>query len=87
MKDWYITPDIIQAKALDDYKIYLKFKNGEEKIYDMNSFIKNYKMYSNLKDKEYFQKIKIRKDTIEWKNGEDIAPEYLYHNSIPVENR
>lgn len=84
MKDWYITPDIIEVKALDDYKIYLKFKNGEEKIYDMNNFIKNYKMYSKLKDKEYFQKIKIRKDTIEWENGEDIAPEYLYHDSIPI---
>lgn len=84
MKDWYITPDIIDVKALDDYKIYLKFKNGAEKIYDMNYSIKNYKIYSKLKDKEYFQKIKIRKDTIEWENGEDIAPEYLYHDSIPI---
>lgn len=50
----------------------------------MNDSIKNYKMCYKLKDKEYFQKIKIRKNTIERENGEDIAPEYLYHDSIPI---
>ncbi len=40
---WYITPDIVKVKALDDYKIYLKFNTGEEKIYDMRELIENHK--------------------------------------------
>ena len=28
-----LTPDIIKVKALEQYKIYLKFSNGEEKVY------------------------------------------------------
>lgn len=86
MENWYITPDILEIKALDGYKIYIKFENGEEKIYNMEEMIKKYKIYSNLENKEYFKKMKIRKDTIEWENGEDIAPEYLYHDSIPIKN-
>lgn len=31
----YIVPNIIEAKPLENYYIYLKFKNGEEKIYDV----------------------------------------------------
>ena len=79
-----LTPDIIKVKALDDYKIYLKFKNGEEKIYDMTEYIEKIKFFSRLKNKEYFKRIAPRGDTIEWENGEDVAPENLYYNSIPV---
>lgn len=79
-----LTPDIIDVKALDDYKIYLKFKNGEEKIYDMIEHIEKIKFFNKLKDKEYFKRVVPRGDTIEWENGEDVAPENLYYNSIPV---
>lgn len=85
MNDWYITPDIENVRALDEYKLYLKFENGEEKIFDMNNLINSTKIYLKLKDKNYFKKVKTRGDTIEWENGEDVAPEMLYHNSIPVE--
>lgn len=85
MENWYITPDIVETKTLEDYKLYLKFENGEEKIFDMNNLINSTKIYLKLKDKNYFKKVKTRGDTIEWENGEDVAPEMLYHNSIPVE--
>lgn len=29
------TPDIVEVKSLEQYKIYLRFSNGEEKIYNM----------------------------------------------------
>lgn len=79
------TPDIIEVKALEQYQIYLKFSNGEEKIYDMKETIEKIKYFSKLKNIEYFKKVKPRGDTVEWENGEDIAPENLYYNSIPVE--
>lgn len=84
MKNWYITPDIIEVKVLEDYKLYLMFETGEEKIFDMSELINASKMYLKLSNKSYFKNVKIRKDTLEWANGEDIAPEYLYHNSVPI---
>ena len=79
-----MTPDIIEVKALEQYQIYLKFSNGEEKIYDMKETIEKIKYFNKLKNIEYFKNVKPRGDTVEWENGEDIAPENLYYDSIPV---
>ena len=79
-----MTPDIIEVKAIEQYQIYLKFSNGEAKIYDMKETIEKIKYFNKLKNIEYFKNVKPRGDTVEWENGEDIAPENLYYDSIPV---
>lgn len=84
MRNNYETPDILGVKALDNYLIYLKFETNEEKIYDMKKLINENKFYNKLKDKNYFKDVKIRGDSIEWENGEDVAPENLYYDSINI---
>ena len=81
----YIVPNIIEVKPLDNYFIYLKFENGEEKIYDVKKEINTIKSYEKLKDKIYFNKVTAMGDTVVWKNGEDIAPENLYYESITLD--
>ena len=78
----YITPDIIEVKALRDYYIYLKFKTGEEKVYDMTKCIEEIEYYKKLKERKYFENVKPRGETVEWENGEDVCPENLYDDSI-----
>ena len=80
-------PDILEVKALNNYKIYLKFSNGEEKIYSMKEAIEKIEYFNKLKNWEYFKNVKPRGDTVEWENGEDVAPENLYFNSVPVEKK
>lgn len=89
MQKSYITPDIVEAKTMENYQIYLKFKNGEEKILDMNILIQKYpRQYNRLKEKEYFNKIKIENGmTIVWEMGEDIAPEILYYDSKSINKK
>lgn len=79
------TPDIIEVRALEKLYIYLKFDTGEEKIYDMTEHIEKIPFFNKLKERKYFEKVKPRGNTIEWENGEDVAPENLYHESIPIE--
>ena len=81
----YIVPNIIEVKPLEDYCIYIKFENGEEKVYDVKKEIDTIKFYEKLKDKAYFENIIISGDTIMWENGEDIAPENLYYESITLD--
>lgn len=78
-----LEPIAIEVQAIDDYKLYIKFNNGEEKIYDMKPLL-NYKFYQGLKDKERFKKVKPDGISIEWETGEDVAPENLYNDSIPI---
>ena len=63
----YIVPNPIEVRAIEKYKIYIKFKNGEEKILDMKEMLDK-KYYQKLKDYEYFKNVKISKTgiTIEW---------------------
>lgn len=73
-----------EVKALDNFLLYIKFKNGEEKIYDMKENFK-YKFYEKLKDKNNFKNVYIAGINVQWKTKEDIAPENLYYNSIPID--
>ena len=79
-----ITPDIVEVKVLEQYQIYLKFSNGEEKIYDMKENIEKIKYFNKLKNRKYFEKVKKRGETNEREKGEDIDPEKLYYESIPI---
>lgn len=81
----YITPRIEEVKALEDNRIYIKFKDGKIKVFDMSNLIQNNKYYEKLKDKEYFNKVCARGVTVEWPNGEDVCPENLYNDSIEYE--
>lgn len=77
----YIVPRPIEIKVLEDYKLWIKFENGEKKIFDMEKYV-NEKFYQRLKNRNYFEKVKVVDNTIEWENGEDVAPENLYYDSI-----
>ncbi len=80
----YITPKIIKATALEDYKIELLYETGEQKIYNMQELIKTCKFYEKLQDREKFKKIKIVGLSLQWEGGEDIAPELLYNDSVTI---
>lgn len=75
----------IEVKALEDFMLYIKFKNGEEKIYDMKELLK-FDYYKDLRDKENFKKVQISGITLLWATGQDIAPEKIYFNSIPLKD-
>ncbi len=75
----------IEVKALENFLLYIKFKNGEEKIYDMKEMLK-FNYYKNLRNEENFKKVKVYGITLKWSTGEDIAPEKIYFNSIPIQD-
>lgn len=78
-------PKPIEVKALKEYCLYVKFENGEEKIYDMKPNLK-YKFYEKLKDIKNFKKVFVSGINIAWETGEDVAPENLYQDSILLQD-
>ena len=71
---------IIDVKALEDYKLLLKFENNEEKIFDVKPYLEIGK-FQELKDENLFKSVKICFDSIEWDNQLDLDPELLYQKS------
>lgn len=80
----YIVPKPIEVKALQNYDLYIKFEDGKEKIYNVKHLVEKIPFYRKLKDKEYFKNVKVDGNTIMWEQGEDIAPENLYYDSIAI---
>ena len=69
--------EIVKAEYLDGYRVKLLFSDGETKIADLSQSL-NGPVFAPLKDKDFFRNFSIKFNTIEWNNGADFAPEYLY---------
>lgn len=75
---------ICDVRPLEDYKLFLKFNNGEERIFDVKPLLEK-QVYSPLKDLELFNKVHIIYDyTIAWNNEIDMCPDSLYLSSVPA---
>ena len=72
--------EVTQAEYLEGYKVMLLFNNGERRIVDLSSSLQG-EIFAPLKDQNYFKRFSIKFNTIEWENGADFAPEYLYEIS------
>ena len=68
---------INEAEYLNDYKLNLKFNNNEIKQVDLAKELYG-EVFEPLKDIKKFKKFFISHNTIEWENGADFAPEFLY---------
>ncbi len=71
---------ITNAKYVEDYKIDLSFNNGVSAIVDLKDtiFLDHRAIFKQLKEIAFFKDFTQNSWTIEWKNGLDFAPEYLY---------
>ena len=69
--------EVKKAKYIKDYQIKLSFNNGESKVVDLKNSLDR-PIFESLKDINYLKKFSIKYNTLEWENGADFAPEYLY---------
>lgn len=72
--------DIVEAAALRDYAVYLKFADGTEGTIKLDRLVTLPGVFESLADTENFCQIRIdpRFHCIEWPNGADLAPDVLY---------
>jgi hypothetical protein len=66
-----------------DYTLCLTFIDGEKRIYDARPLLEK-KIFSSLKDPDFFMQAKVACGTVVWNDDIDIAPEHLYESSVPV---
>jgi hypothetical protein len=71
---------IIEVLAKDDHKLLLTFDNGERRLFDVAPYLAVGR-FAELRNIEVFRKVGLSFDTIEWENGLDLDPEFLYDRS------
>jgi len=77
--------EVKSAKYLSEYKILVHFNTGEKKLVDLSHSLVG-KVFQPLINTSYFSSFKINFNTIEWDNGADFAPEYLYELGTNAES-
>jgi hypothetical protein len=74
-------PSVTKVSPRDNYKIYVEFDNNESGILDMEPYL-NFGVFCKIKDPNLFAKVRVSFDTIEWGNGIDLDPQFVYEKSI-----
>jgi hypothetical protein len=72
---------IRKAEYIEDYKIHVTFNDDQGGIVDLKEVICNDKrpVFRELVDITKFRQFNVEFDTIVWRNGLDLAPEFLYN--------
>ncbi|MEQ8715636.1 MAG: DUF2442 domain-containing protein [Cyclobacteriaceae bacterium] len=74
---------VTKATYVRDYTLRLTFSNGEERSVNLSEKLDK-PIFKALKNKTYFKSFRLNPFTIEWDNGADFSPEYLYNLSDQV---
>ena len=74
-----ITPDLISAKALGDYKLDLVFADGRHGVFDCSPYIQ-YEFMEDIREPAKFAAVMVDHGTVAWPGGEDRCPDDLYAN-------
>lgn len=74
------TPLLIEAVALDDCAVHVRFADGTTADVDLGYLLDYGGVFEPLRDPAHFARLQADAEagTIVWPNGADIAPETLY---------
>jgi hypothetical protein len=72
--------DIVAARPLGDYQLFLVFEDGVESVVDLAGEISFRGVFEPLRDPAYFAQVRVDPDlgTVAWPNGADLDPDVLY---------
>ncbi len=74
---------VIDVDYIKDYELLVTFNDGMKKLVDLFPHLTG-DVFEELRDKSLFTQYGLNRVTIEWVNGADLAPEFLYENGIPA---
>lgn len=68
---------VTKAVYVKEYEVKLEFSDGASGVMNLKDYLDK-PIFEPLKNKNYFKSFKLNSWTIEWENGADFAPEFLY---------
>lgn len=77
--------DVKIVKPLVDYRIYVETEDGRRGIFDVKPYLGR-GVFRELRDEHYFNQVGILFGAVTWPHEQDIAPETLLEEMVPVES-
>lgn len=77
--------DALIVKPLADYRIYVEVKDGRKGVFDMKPYLAH-GVFRELRNVPYFNQVGILFGAVTWPNEQDIAPETLLAEMVPLES-
>ncbi len=77
--------DVKTVRPLPDFRIYVEIENGRTGIFDVKPYL-DHGVFRELRDVRYFNRVGIALGAVTWPNQQDIAPETLLAEMLPVES-
>lgn len=87
MAKYYISgrKKIIDVKANEDFTLIITFDNGEKRLIDCKTFIKDNTVFEALKDYEVFKRVYVdNTHCISWDKNPNIDSEKVWNNKISL---
>ncbi len=78
-------PSVKEVVPGDGYVLSIVFDNGERGTLDMKPFL-DFGVFQRLRDHDSFKQVRVAFDTIEWKSGVDLDPEFVYEKCKGVKS-
>jgi len=71
--------DIVEARALDGYRLWVRFDDGVETVADVSGLV-GHGVFEAWRDPEFFGRVYVDPElgTVAWPGGLDLAPDALY---------
>lgn len=74
---------VIDVDYNGGYELRLKFNDGAVKTANLEPYLTG-EVFGELRDINQFTQYGLTRNTIEWANGADLAPEFLYEIGTAV---
>ncbi len=74
---------VTNAEYVKGYELEIHFNDGSSGCIDLEGYLDK-PIFEPLNDVEFFRKFKLGSWTVEWENGADFAPEFLYEKCRKV---
>jgi hypothetical protein len=78
-KDMY--PSVKKVTATENYQIIVEFDNDENGILNMEPYL-SFGIFNKLRDPSVFNTARVSFDTVEWINGIDLDPKFVYDKCV-----
>ena len=72
---------VVDVDYIKDYELLVTFSDNSRKRVDLKPYLVG-EVFGVLLDKSKFIQYGLTRTTIEWANGADLAPEFLYEIGI-----